>query len=410
MIRDRKIERHGNKLVFQDLASPACLSDFHKHVYDLTKEGVLDVILDFSSTERVFPEACVPLSAFINLLTTEGMRFDARSASSYLVTSRMMSPLTVDTARARDSTHPLAKVWRFNESAEVFKLVTMFVEALAAAHVCSTGVLEGYEWCLNEVLDNVLQHSDGSAGFVMMQVHRSNNRLSICISDHGQGIFRSLSESKYRPTSALNALTLAVKAGVTRDPAVGQGNGLWGLSEIVRRNSGSFNLISGPAAIFFDGQTSKTFERLPCNKGRHGTSVIFQINTDKPIDVSEALGGGKYHHTNLFLESLETSAGSHEIKVQSISHGTGTRRSGLSVRTYVLNIFEQGSQRVVLDFSDVGMISSSFADELIGKLAAHFGFVAFAQRVTLKNVNETILPLIDRSVSQRLATTLAPPP
>lgn len=402
-----RIERVGNRLIFEDLASPTCLSDFNKHIYSITAEGVLNIILDFSNTKRIFPEACVPISAYISLLTSEGISFNARNSPPFLVACRMLSPVTVDTARHRDTNYPLAKMWRFTESGEVAQIVSMFVDALAAAHVCTTGVLEGFEWCLNEILDNVLQHSDGSAGFVMMQVHKLNNRLSICIADHGQGIFRSLSSSRFRPTSALNAITLAVKSGVTRDPNIGQGNGLWGLSEIVRLNIGSMNIISGPAAIFFDGQSTKTFERLPCNRERHGTSVIFQINTDKPIDVSTALGGGQYRHTNLRLESLETETGDHEIRVQSISHGTGTRRSGLCVRTYVLNTFQEGANRVVLDFSDVGMISSSFADELVGKLVTHFGFIAFTQRIFLKNVNSTIQPLIDRSVAQRLGTTIS---
>jgi len=49
------------------------------------------------------------------------------------------------------------------------------------------------------------------------------------------------------------------------------------------------------------------------------------------------------------------------------------------------------------------MISSSFADELVGKLVAHFGFAAFCQKILLRQINPTIQELINHSVMQRLA-------
>jgi hypothetical protein len=69
----------------------------------------------------------------------------------------------------------------------------------------------------------------------------------------------------------------------------------------------------------------------------------------------------------------------------------------------VLNVFSEGAYRVILDFGGVGMVSSSFADEVIGKLVAHFGFSGFCQKVLMRNVNATVQSLIDHSVQQRIA-------
>lgn len=397
-----RIVRRGNLLEFPDLAGPPCFTSFQRAIYDGTKQGHCDFHLDFRRTGRIFPEAAVPISAYLDLHKEEGLEFTTRNAPPYLVTSCFMSPLQVATARNRDINFPLAKIWKFSDSPEVAQLVELFVKALSSQHVCATGVLEGFEWCLNEVMDNVLQHSDGSAGYVMMQIHKENKRLSVCIADHGQGILNSLSPSKYRPSSSVNALTLAVKAGVTRDPAVGQGNGLWGLSEIVRLNAARLNIMSGAGALYFDGRSTQTFEHLPHNIVQPGTAVDFGINLERTVDVSLALGGGTYTHANLRMEALETPEGEHSISIQTISHGTGTRRSALQVRTFVLNIFSEGASRVILDFADVGMVSSSFADELVGKLVKHFGFSCFCQKVVLRNMNPSIQPLIDRAVAQRL--------
>ncbi|MPZ75104.1 MAG: DUF4325 domain-containing protein [Deltaproteobacteria bacterium] len=194
---------------------------------------------------------------------------------------------------------------------------------------------------------------------------------------------------------------------MTRDPNIGQGNGLWGLSEIVRTNKGRLNIVSGGSSLYFDGVETKTFPKIPSNWNKPGAVIDFQINTNRPVDVSAALGGEQYQHINLRMEALETETGEHLIKVQDVAHGTATRRSGERVRNLVLNTFAEGASRVILEFSGIGMISSSFADELIGKLVAHFGFSLFCQKVMIRQVNPTIQALIDHSVAQRMSSTLA---
>lgn len=49
------------------------------------------------------------------------------------------------------------------------------------------------------------------------------------------------------------------------------------------------------------------------------------------------------------------------------------------------------------------MISSSFADEFIGKLLVELGFFRFTKTIFLTNVSKSIESIINRSVSQRMA-------
>ena len=282
-----RVIRHKNLLRFPELVGPACFTSFQKAVYQTETRMEGRLLLDPSNTGRIFPDAAVPIGAYLDMCKEAGVKLETRNAPPYLVSSRLLSPLRVATARYRELNFPLAKMWKFTDAPEIAKLVSLFVKALAAEHVCSAGVLEAFEWCLNEVMDNVLQHSADSAGFVMMQVHNISNRLAVCIADHGQGILESLRPSRHHPTSFLNAITLAIQAGVTRDPQIGQGNGLWGLSEIVRLNQGRLNLMSGSAALFFDGTFTRTFEGLPCCRKRPGTAVDFQIHINKSIDVRQ---------------------------------------------------------------------------------------------------------------------------
>jgi hypothetical protein len=395
-------------LSFDDLHHITCFSDFQRAIFDGTQRGYVEYKLDFRSTQRIFANALVPIAAYLDQYTAEGLEFEVKYAPWRLVKSKFMSPVTTQSATSREKLDPISAVWKFQQDTEVGQIVSHFVHALSTNHACATGVLESFEWCLSEIMDNVLQHSNGSPGFVMMQIHPRSERVAICVADHGQGLLKSLQKSKYEPVTSLDAITLAIKPGVTRDPDIGQGNGLWGLSEIVRRNRGRLNIVSGTASLYFDGNETKTFAKIPSHWSKPGAVIDFQIGTDKPIHINEALGGGEYRHINIRLEELQTEGGEHLVNVQNVAHGTGTRRSGARVRHFVLNLFSEGATRVILDFNGIGMVSSSFADELLGKLVAHFGFSSFCQKLLIRNVNTTIQSLIDHSVQQRLATRMQP--
>jgi anti-sigma regulatory factor (Ser/Thr protein kinase) len=306
-------------------------------------------------------------------------------------------------------------VWRFSSPADVNKLVTDdvnklvtdVVHELSGKIVFEKGVLQGIEWCLNEVMDNVLQHSDVENGqpfgYVMAQVHAANNRVAFCICDYGQGIHKSLQSLEHAPRNAIDSISLAIQEKVTRDKNVGQGNGLWGLHNILRLNVGQLTIISGEGSWMFDGHNVKTHDNLQYLDCEHkGTIIDFQVNTQQTFSIAEALNG--HSPVNFPLERIEDAYGKSLIfSLRRDASGTGTRQSGMMLRNHILNLAKESPNRIIIDFNDVSMVSSSFADELIGKLVIEFGFVTFTQRVQLINMNEIITPIVNRSVSQRIA-------
>ena len=68
-----------------------------------------------------------------------------------------------------------------------------------------------------------------------------------------------------------------------------------------------------------------------------------------------------------------------------------------------MNIVNNDKKRVNLDFEGINMISSSFADELIGKIIKEKGFVFFIQVFRLTNLTSFLIAIINRSVEQRMA-------
>jgi len=310
--------------------------------------------------------------------------------------------LPADKTTIETSTDTLSRVWRFSDAKGVSALTNLYVKALAERIECSKGVLEAFEWCINEVMDNVLQHSGSNEGFIMVQIHPEKHRAAICLADTGIGIYGTLTGSIYKPKNAVDAITKALKEGVTRDSKDHQGNGLWGLLEMVSENGGRLTVTSGSGSVFYreDGQVL-TFDNVPYLDRKYQSTIVdFQINTDKIVDVSKALGG--HHPVNMRLEASETDTGEHYISVKEQSHGTGTRKAAVHLRNLILNMINEGASKVVIDFQGIGVISSSFADELIGKLVVRFGFFNFQQVISLKNMSETVQAILHRSVAQRM--------
>ena len=81
-----------------------------------------------------------------------------------------------------------------------------------------------------------------------------------------------------------------------------------------------------------------------------------------------------------------------------------SRDAGSAIRTQLHNILQMiFPNRLIVDFEDVSIVSSSFADEVFGKLFVQLGPLAFMQRVAFRNVDSTVQSLMDRAIQKRVA-------
>lgn len=396
------IKVDGNELIFDNLANPRVVSEFIEILNKALNSYNKNLILNFKNVKGAFPNVCVPIAGIIENLSSRGsFDFEFYYLSDYLRKISMKQPLRVHENKELAQKESLDKVWRFDSADDIYLLINSFVDELSQVIVCEKGVLEGFEWSINEVLDNVLQHSSRSFGYVMGQVHTVTKHFVFCVYDTGQGIYNSLlSSAIHKPKDPVDALKLAVKEGVTRDKKIGQGNGLWGLHQIVSENIGILNITSNSACYNLTNNELKTFDRIPQLPYDNGCIVDFQLDYSKEISISKALGG--YVPVNLKLESLEDDAGNIVIDLHNRESGVGTRKSGEKIRNELINVYNQSNKTITLDFAYINIISSSFADELIGKLVTEFGFYGFNNIFKLKNMNADVQSIVQRSVAQRM--------
>lgn len=182
---------------------------------------------------------------------------------------------------------------------------------------------------------------------------------------------------------------------------------MWGLYNLVTQNSGKLTILSGRGGLIYNNkkQTVDTYKDvIMLSPERQSTTVSFNLFTNREISIKKAIKG--YEMVDLFVENLENEFDQIEYKIIEQASGTGTRQSGERIRNELVNIFKISKKIINVNFDGVGIISSSFADELIGKLIVQLGIFQFQNIFRLKNMNETIQVIVQRSVSQRMAESI----
>lgn len=88
------------------------------------------------------------------------------------------------------------------------------------------------------------------------------------------------------------------------------------------------------------------------------------------------------------------------VKLKEFGTSLGSRVLGKEVSNMI--DFEKEDE-IILDFQDVKMVTSSFADEVVGKNCAKLGLHNFFDKVQIVNTSEPIKIIIKKAILDRLA-------
>lgn len=375
------------------------------------RKGYQDIILDFTSCVGTYAGPVLAIAATAARLRREGVDTDLRIPRTNIRLRNLflnagwahaIDPEHHDRSRFRGYRH--VPVINFTSPQEQHKAITTMVDAI----LCSmTGLdrsdLATIEWSLNEVTDNVLVHADSDVGgFVHLQNFKERKLVEFAVVDPGVGIPTTLREGHPELRFDTDALDRAIREGVTRDSSYGQGNGLFGTFRSAEISGGYLNIHSGYARLdYHDGEIHIRSEQIPFK----GTLVVAGLSCSDPKTLGEALRfeGRKYTPSDYIeqhFESERRSELSFEMAKEAASFGS--RVAGEPVRTKLRNLMEMNpSSRVVIDFREIPILSSSFADEVFGKLFVNVGPMRFARGLDFINTTETVKGLIDKAILQR---------
>lgn len=176
-----------------------------------------------------------------------------------------------------------------------FKVTNDNISRVVIANASVTlKVQQMLDYCLSEIMDNVLNHSSYPAvykgkGLCCAQLFPATNEIRLIICDTGVGIHKALSSSpnsKYRSVSEEEALALCIQNGVTNGE--GLGFGLFASSEFIKKNGGEMIIYSGNYyCVVKEGKAT-------VSKGAfwQGTFVFMKINTDHSVDYKQIMPEG----------------------------------------------------------------------------------------------------------------------
>lgn len=378
--------------------------------------GYNELAIDFSDCHTASPGCMLPICAAISSLRANHHSTEIRlpindrlrrlfinANWAHLLAPRSFDPATRVIAGQVPAT-------KFSTAEDQQATVNRLIEALLSS---TTGLsrqeFQAIEWVLNEITDNVLNHAQSNiGGLVQLSVlERVQRVVELVVADPGIGIPESLRST--RPNlSDLDSIDMAIREGVTRDTTVGQGNGLFGTFQICDKSGGRLRIDSGHGSLTYsaDAGVHLRNEYVPFEgtvidaqvglgvQGAFGLALAFGGRTHTPVDLIESRYESETGPQILFVLSQETTS-------------FGSRIAARPVRTKLKNLLEMcPGQRVQVDFQGVRIVSSSFADEVFGRLFVELGPISFMGRLEFVGLDQTVRLLIDRAISQRAVTDL----
>ena len=415
----RVVVRDGNHIRFVGRVNALAHRQFMWCLHECRKRGYEDVVLDFSKCEAAFPIGMLPL-----LSSTDALRRETIDVSVRLPEKDILERLFLNTNWAHfleparfqksDTVHDRhLAAQRFSDFEQQQKLVNTFMDVVMRNMTLDRRVIAGLEWSINEITDNVLNHAMcEEGGIIQVSTFGEAQKVAFGVADSGRGILSSLREGHPSLRTDAQALGEAMKTGITRHPDAGQGNGIAGALSIATMSRGSFEITSGLAQIVVrtnqtDGHPESSVYERKERQRFHGTVVYAELGLDTHFDLAKALGfGGKPHDPGDIIEMLyETEAGDAVVlRLRGESTGFGSRPAGRQLRTKCMNLLNaEPTKPLLLDWTGVPLVSSSFADELVGKLFVALGPLAFSARIRNLGMDATVRGLVDKAIMQRAA-------
>lgn len=402
--RDLNVIVVSDKLLEWDASQ--LLVPIHKLIH---VQGFEDIVLDFADCEAAFPIPLISLCVQVLRWRQSGIDFkltlpEKPELARLFLNSNWASLLDTRYPEAMHEDFRNLSTARFTSSQEQSVLVDRAVRlVMGALPGIQRGDLAALEWAINEVTDNALRHSESEVGGLLQVVtFPASRRIQLVVADAGIGIPKSL-QAATRAQSDGDILREAIKEGVTSGD--GLGNGLYGSYEICVGSGGAFHLESGYGRLAHLARRPLDARSGPVPF--HGTIIAGTLDLGQPglLQAALRIKGREYRPTDFIeMNYEETSSNTMLVKLSAEAPSFGSRPAGTPVRNRLLNLIRmEPGQKITIDFAGVPLLSSSFADEVFGKLFVEIGPLAFTNRLQLINVSSDSASLIDRAIIQRTA-------
>ncbi len=139
-------------------------------------------------------------------------------------------------------------------------------------------ILTGIYYMIDEMTQNIVDHSDSEKGIIFAQFYPSKNYMDLCIADYGKGLYKTYQESgKHNPKNTEEAMNFAVFGKSTKNIPESRGFGISTSREmLVKGLKGKFFLMSDDT-FYIQSQDRQEVIVLPNKITYKGCYVAMRI-------------------------------------------------------------------------------------------------------------------------------------
>jgi len=249
-----------------------------------------DVIFDLSRVRWLFPILILPIASYIHDTNSDFSPPLKTEVESYLRFVKFPEGVSsVREMRRGENYIPLTLLKKENP-VERTRLQGEFLEMIYKVLNPSVDVKNAIYYPIEELVENIFQHSERNEGHVFAQYYPTKEFLDLCIVDRGIGLAKSYKKGKGLNVSDEEAIEMALE-GYSVKPEESRGYGIRTSKRVVCEGlDGEFVLVSGGAALYSSKYKNVVYD-LPDFYWR-GVIVAYRIPKPKgPVDIYPLLEG-----------------------------------------------------------------------------------------------------------------------
>lgn len=405
-----EIQRTGNRILIKGIVNPYHMRRVCAKLYDaVEKRGFQDIFLDFSVCDKITESVMLPILPLISDYRKKGIGFECvfprdKHLERLFFNTNWAYHINPHKYPQTSYTGDHVPALRFGDgdtdSEEANGILGRIMNMILGQLEVERSVLKAVEWSLWEIMDNVSNHAASPVGgFVQATAFKRTNLVEFVVADTGCGIPQSIGIDDHK-----EAIRMAIDEGVTRDKEKNAGNGLYGSYRAASLSGGIFEIhsLNGFFQHRHHPEEDLVIQKEPVPYS--GTSVRCGIglSDSKLLDKALRFKGEPYDPPYDHIEHyFEDNAGHLIFNIkEKAQRDLGSRQGGRRIRGMIENLLRE-RRPIILDFDGISVISSSFADEVFGRLFVDMGPHAFMRQITMRNVDLTVGGLIDRAIMQR---------
>lgn len=226
--------------------------DVHQQLKDSSQSE--NVTLDLSNAKFTIPAFLSPVAVSLRSLQSSGTNVNVKSSGD---TGRYIQEIgfpegQVRPTKSHDTALPLCLL-NTDTDEDAVEIVGSKIYDLLSSHLPGqpTGVIEGIQVTISEIIDNVDQHSLCKQGTLLVQYYPHKDSLDICVADNGLSIPGSYDRYDIEFEDDYDALEKALSGVSTKkESGFERGFGLQTATKIVCDGlNGTILLSSGEASL-----------------------------------------------------------------------------------------------------------------------------------------------------------------